>query len=100
MKYTIKFPTRNHEKAFERILLATPHINVQNKIMKEVERLANDPRPFKEKKFKKLALPINIYKFTARYRIRIGNHRVLYGVDDKRKTVWILALRKRNEKTY
>jgi mRNA-degrading endonuclease RelE of RelBE toxin-antitoxin system len=32
--------------------------------------------------------------------MRIRNHRVLYDVEDKRKIVWILALRKRGERTY
>ena len=68
--------------------------------MKEIEALGNDARPYREKKFKKLEVPINIYKFAARYRIRIGDYRVLYDVDDKKKTVWILKLKRRNEKTY
>ncbi len=100
MKYTVKFPTRSHQKDFEQILLTIPYINTQNRIMKEIETLGNDARPHREKKFKKLEVPINIYKFTARYRIRIGDYRVLYDVDDKKKTVWILKLKRRSEKTY
>jgi len=37
--------------------------------------------------------------FTAQYRLRIGDYRVLYDVDDERRIVWILALRKRGERT-
>jgi mRNA interferase RelE/StbE len=41
-------------------------------------------------------------KLTGRegYRIRIGDYRVLYTVDDKAKEVRIEAVRKRDERTY
>ncbi|MCK5306746.1 MAG: type II toxin-antitoxin system RelE/ParE family toxin [Candidatus Omnitrophica bacterium] len=34
------------------------------------------------------------------YRLRIGDYRVLYNVDDKQKIVWILDIRICAEKTY
>jgi mRNA interferase RelE/StbE len=34
------------------------------------------------------------------YRIRLGDYRVLYSVDDKAKEVRIEAVRKRDERTY
>ena len=34
------------------------------------------------------------------YRLRIGNYRVLYTVDDKAREVRIEAVRKRDERTY
>ncbi|GAG72873.1 unnamed protein product [marine sediment metagenome] len=39
-------------------------------------------------------------KYTAQYRIRVGDYRVLYDIDDNKKIVWILTIRKRGEKTY
>ena len=68
--------------------------------MQEVSKLADNPRPYGEKAFKKLKLPIQFYQYVAQYRIRIGNYRMLYDVDDEKKIVWILALRRRSEKTY
>ncbi len=34
------------------------------------------------------------------YRIRFGNYRILYTVDDKARDVRIEAVRKRDERTY
>lgn len=68
--------------------------------MKAVENLADNPRPYGIKLFKKLKPPIQFYQFTAQYRLRIGDYRVLYDVDDNKGIVWILALRKRSEGTY
>lgn len=66
-------------------------------MMQAIEKLGKNPRPFGEPKIKP---PLIVYHFTAQYRIRIRNFRVLYDVDDKNKIVWILALKKRDEKTY
>lgn len=68
--------------------------------MEKIEKLADNPRPFAEKPFLKLKPPIQFYQFTAQYRLRVGDYRILYDVDDERKIVWILALRIRSEKTY
>jgi len=100
MKYEVRFPTYSIEKRFEKFLLKIPQRNTQNKIMQKVEKLANNPNPFGKKPFKKLRPPIQFYKYTAQYRIRVGDYRVLYDIDDNKKIVWILTLRKRSEKTY
>ena len=34
------------------------------------------------------------------WRYRVGDYRILYDVDDSQKKVWVLALRRRSEKTY
>jgi len=46
--------------------------------------------------------PLGTKKLTGQeaYRIRIGDHRVLYTVDDKLKEVRVEAVRKRDERTY
>jgi len=46
--------------------------------------------------------PPGTKKLTGReaYRIRLGDYRVLYSVDDKAKEVRIEAVRKRYERTY
>lgn len=100
MKYKVKFPNRSIEKKFEAALLGIPHKATQERIMDEVQKLTDNPRPYGDKKFKKIKPPIEIYNLTAQYRIRIGSYRVLYDVDDKKKIVWILVLRKRTERTY
>ena len=65
--------------------------------MEAIEGLAENPRPLGEPKIKP---PLIVHRFTAQYRLRVKDYRVLYDVDDTRKTVWILALRRRNERTY
>lgn len=100
MKYKVLFPGNAIEKKFEKFLSKIPRKKNQDEIMEEVEKLADEPCPYGKKLFKKLKPPIKFYKLTAQFRIRIGNYRVLYDVDDKRKIVWVLALRKRSERTY
>jgi len=94
MKYEVKFPNSSIERKFDKALSKIPQRNIQDKIIEAVEKLADSPHPYGEKPFKKLKPPLQFYRFTAQYRIRIGNHRVLYDVDDKKKIVWILRLRK------
>jgi len=100
MKYQVRFPSHSIEKKFEKFLLKIHPVSLQEEIMQEVSKLADNPRPYGEKAFKKLKLPIQFYQYVAQYRIRIGDHRMLYDVDDEKKIVWILALRRRSEKTY
>ena len=68
--------------------------------MDEVEKLADTPRPFSRKLFTQLRPPVQVQQYVAQYRIHIGDYRVLYDVDDKKRTVWIFVLRKRSEDTY
>jgi len=100
MKYEVKFPSHSIEKKFNRLLSKIPQIKIQCKVMDAVEKLANNPRPYGKKPFKKLKPPVQFYHLTAQYRIRIEDYRVLYDIDDGRKIVWILALRKRSERSY
>ncbi len=100
MKYLVKFPIKRIEKNFRQFLSSIPKKSIKEKIMDEVEKLANNPRPFSKKSFTQLKPPIQIKQFVAQYRLRIGNYRVLYDVDDEKRTVWIYALRKRKEGTY
>ena len=100
MKYNVRFPAPSIENKFDKVLSKIPQINIQDEIMETVEKLADNPRPHGKKSFKKLKAPVQFHQFAASYRIRIRHYRVLYDVDDKRKCVWILDLRKREEKTY
>jgi len=96
MKYSVNFPTASLEKKFHKRLVKLSTA-IQDEIMQAVESLENNPRPEGKPKLKP---PVPIAAYTAQYRLRIGEHRVLYDVDDKSEIVWILALRLRNEKTY
>lgn len=100
MRYSVKFPTQKIADKFKNFLASISKKSIQTKIMDEVEKLSNNPRPFSKKPFTQLNPPIQIQQYVAHYRIRIGDYRVLYDVEDKKKTVWIYALRKRGEGTY
>ncbi len=100
MKYEVRFPDSSIEKRFDKAISKIFQVNIQNEIIEEVEKLADNPRPYGKKPFKKLKPPVQFYRFVAQYRIRIGDYRVLYDVDDERKIVWILALRRSGERTY
>ena len=99
MAYTAKFPTEILQKRFLKEISALP-APLQAQIWEAVNSLQTHPRPFGRKLFKQLAPPVYLYTYAASYRIRIADHRVLYDVDDRTKTVWVFALRRRNEKTY
>ena len=96
--YQILFPNEKIKNKFKETLSALPKEQI-NKIHKKINELSSNPRP-KGKKFKFLNAPIWVYSATAQYRLRAGDYRILYDIDDKTKKVWLLAIRKRSEKTY
>jgi mRNA-degrading endonuclease RelE of RelBE toxin-antitoxin system len=95
--YKVKFPNTSTEKKFYKELDDIQPKSLRDERINAALDLAKDPRPKGEPKIKP---PLEVYNFTAQYRISIKNYRVLYNVDDRIKTVWILAVRKRNERTY
>ncbi|MCP5051080.1 MAG: type II toxin-antitoxin system RelE/ParE family toxin [bacterium] len=100
MTYDVRFPNHSIEKKFNKFLLKIPQAKTRDEVMESIEKLSDNPRPYGAKTFKKLKAPVQFYKYTAQYRLRIGDYRVLYDIDDNREIVWILAIRKRNERTY
>lgn len=99
MNYSARFPAESTQKKFLKGLDLLPD-KMQAEIWNAIRDLEKTPRPYGAKPFKQLKPPVFVYQFTAQYRIRVGDYRILYDVDDKQKIVWIFALRKRNEKTY
>ncbi len=98
-KYLAKFPNAAIEKKFSKAL-AQLSKSLQANVMEEIAKLQDNPRPFSDKLFTQIKPPVKLYEFVAHFRIRIGEYRVLYDIDDDRAIVWTFALRKRNEKTY
>lgn len=99
MKYEVRFSSVSIEERFDKALSKISQKETRLRIMEAVENLADQPRP-EGKKFKAIRPPVYLYEFTAGYRLRIGDYRVLYDIDDEKRIVWILALRKRDEATY
>ena len=97
MKYKVEFPSKALFNKFYSILETISPKKLQNEIIKATLNLSINPRPYGNPKIKP---PLIVYSYTAQYRLRVGHYRVLYDIDDKKRVVWILALRKRNERTY
>src|SRR3990172_2791273 len=96
--YQVSFPSESLAREFEKELRKLPQ-KQQKEIKKKVDALAQDPHPGL-KSFKRLSPPISYGDWTANYRLRIGDYRVLYDVDQQKKQVSILVLRKRGKRTY
>ena len=100
MKYKVNFPNKKLEGEFNKNLLKISQVKIQDEIMDSIEKLGEDPRPYGRKLFKRLKPPIQLYQYIAQFRLRVGDYRILYDIDDSRKIVWVFTLRKRSEKTY
>lgn len=94
--YSVVFPNDACKRRFERFFSKLA-AKTKKKIEGKITKLAVTPRP---SGIPKIIPPVSIGEYVAQHRIRIGDYRVLYDVDDKRKKVYILAIRKRGEKTY
>ncbi|MEW6042016.1 MAG: type II toxin-antitoxin system RelE/ParE family toxin [Elusimicrobiota bacterium] len=96
--YQIGFPNESVEKRFEKELAGLPR-NFIVAVKKAIETLSQNPRPL-GKKFRFLNPPVVVKHYLAHYRLRVGNYRILYDIDEYKKRVILLAIRKRAENTY
>jgi mRNA interferase RelE/StbE len=76
------------EKAAARFLLRLRDAKLKKRVDEAIESLADDPRP---QGFRKLA------GTSDRYRIRVGDYRIIYRVDDGKVTVLVLVIGHRRE---
>ena len=74
------------KKSAERELEDIPKKDLR-KIVKKIQSLANDPRPQKSQKL----------SHKEQYRIRQGDYRIIYSVQDKESTVHIVKIGHRRE---
>ncbi len=98
MKYQVGFPSDRVEKEFLKILSKASK-KEQERILEWFDRLAEDPRP-PGKSFKFLKGEISVFQYLAHYRIREGDWRLLYDIDESSKRVVLLALRRRGHHAY
>ena len=84
MAYRLEI-VRNAQKQ----MLALP-ATAQKEIAPSIDSLLNDPRPAGCKKLRVKGL----------WRIRIGQYRAVYGIDDKTRLVTVLKVAVRREDTY
>jgi len=76
------------EKAAARFLLRIRDAKLKERLDEVIESLSTDQRP---SGCRKLA------GTSDRYRIRIGNYRIIYRIDDRKVTVLVLAIGHRRE---
>ena len=61
-----------------------------DRVARAIARLPKDPRHGASK----------VKRFESVFRIRVGDYRVIYEIDDLKQVVAILRIRKRDESTY
>ena len=83
--YKVRFRSRSVRKELDSL-----DDDTYLRIVAAIHHLQENPRPPSMKKLTGQEV----------YRIRLGDYRVLYSVDDKAKEVRIEAVRRRNERTY
>ena len=81
MAYRVRIE-KQASKALEKI-----DVVIQERIVVVIRRLADNPRPSGSKKMKN----------RAGWRVRIGDYRVIYGIDDERSLVSVAKIGHRRE---
>jgi mRNA interferase RelE/StbE len=76
------------EKSAARFLLRLRDAKLKSRLDEAIESLADDPRP---PGCRKLA------GTTDRYRVRVGDYRIVYRIDDGKVTVLVLLIGHRRE---
>ena len=97
-RYEVGFPSERAEAEFTKVLKKVPPKECRQ-ISEALDQLAERPR-FLGKSFKFLKGAILVFGYLAQYRLRVGDYRIFYDVDDARRKVILLAIRRRHEHTY
>ena len=82
--YKIEF-TRSSYKELGRI-----HRDYGELIVKKIEKLSENPRPMQ-------SIKLSGNGKANKYRLRIGDYRIIYEIDDKSKLVTIFGIKHRRE---
>ncbi len=98
IRYEVGFPSDRAEKEFYKILSKASK-KERERILEWFDKLAVDPKP-RGKSFKFLKGEVSVLQYLAHFRIREGDWRLLYDIDEIRKRVILLALRRRGHHAY
>lgn len=74
-------------KQVEKQIDALPQ-QAAERVEQHIEALHTDPRPFGVKKLK---------GSTETYRVRVGNYRILYSIEDRTQTITLLTIDNRKD---
>lgn len=79
-------------------------IKLPNRVTKQLDKIPNKDYPSISKaiqNLKETLRPVGCKKlFESLFRIRIGDFRIIYWVDDKNRTIVITKVERRKERTY
>lgn len=82
--YQVEWASKRIERQLEKLPL-----DIQERVLKAITALVNNPRPF------------GVHKLEDDlYRIRIGRYRVIYWINDKERLVVVTKVVKRSERAY
>lgn len=98
IRYEVGFPSERVKKDFYKKLEKLT-LKDKNHILQEIEKLSFNPRP-PGKSFKYLKGELIIFQFIAQCRLRVGNYRIFYDIDEKNKKVVLLWIDRKSERTY
>ncbi|WP_020600339.1 type II toxin-antitoxin system RelE family toxin [Spirosoma panaciterrae] len=70
-------------------------VKMQDRIFEKIEDLADDPKPNGHKKLKSFEMPGKDYD--DYYRIRVGDYRVIYTIEDDQIVIFILKVAHRKD---
>ena len=94
--HSVHFGTLRIEKEIAKFIRKLPQ-QLQQRLYDAMKGLGAHPRP---QQSNQLSAAVEVCGHTAKYRLRIGDYRILYDVDDAARRVVVLAVRRRSEKTY
>ncbi len=97
-RYEVGFPSERAKNEFYKNLSKASG-KEKVRILDWFNVLAENPRP-EGKSFKFLKGEMVIFQNLAQYRVREGDWRILYDIDEMGKKVILLALRRRGQHTY
>lgn len=63
---------------------------MQDRIFEKIEDLAEEPKPNGHKKLKNFDMPSSDYD--DYYRIRVGDYRVIYAIEDAEITIFVMKI--------
>lgn len=88
MKYEIVF-TASAEKTLKKL-----PTDLQDRIYERIQELASDPKPTGYKQLKNFELPS--LKIKPLFRIRIGDYRVIYAIENQKLIITVLKISHRS----
>ncbi|MBI2061463.1 MAG: type II toxin-antitoxin system RelE/ParE family toxin [Nitrospirae bacterium] len=94
--YRLVYAADRNRRAIERFLLGIPR-NERVLLVGKLESLAVNPKPVQ---YRMLRPPVPIEGYLAPHRLRVGDYRIFYDIDESAKTVVLIGIRRRHEHTY